>query len=308
MIGVAFSKLNQSENIGYIIPVEEIKLFLADIADGAHDGKPGLYEMFQTLENPALRPFLKIDADTRGLIVSKPFSDDSGYPLKQWDIVTHIGGVPVDNQGMVMIGDDVRVNAGYLVQNHAKDGKLPMTIVRQGKRMDIQLPVENRWPQVIGNLRGQYPSYFIYGPLVFTKATAESLSGPMNAGMLPALAYTGSPLLRRLGDKPAFAGEELVIVSSPLFPHPIGKDYSNPVLQVVKSVNDTPIQNLNHLVGTLRDLKDEFVTFEFDSRIGSEIIVFKRDEALKATEEILTDNGIRSQGSADTLSVWDKKK
>ena len=61
MIGLAFSHLGQSENIGYIIPVEEIEVFLQDIADGHYDGKPALYDDLQTLENPALRQFLKLD-------------------------------------------------------------------------------------------------------------------------------------------------------------------------------------------------------------------------------------------------------
>ena len=41
MIGLAFSRLTgDAQNIGYIIPGEEIELFLADIADGKYDGKP----------------------------------------------------------------------------------------------------------------------------------------------------------------------------------------------------------------------------------------------------------------------------
>jgi S1-C subfamily serine protease len=58
MIGLAFSHLSESQNISYIIPCEEISLFLNDIADGRYDGKPAMYEEMQTLENPALRPFL----------------------------------------------------------------------------------------------------------------------------------------------------------------------------------------------------------------------------------------------------------
>src|SRR5437667_209861 len=38
MIGLAFSHLSDSKNIGYIIPSEEIDLFLQDIADGHYDG------------------------------------------------------------------------------------------------------------------------------------------------------------------------------------------------------------------------------------------------------------------------------
>ena len=40
MIGLAFSHMVNAENIGYIIPNEEIELFLKDVADGQYDGKP----------------------------------------------------------------------------------------------------------------------------------------------------------------------------------------------------------------------------------------------------------------------------
>ena len=39
----------------------------------------------------------------------------------------------------------------------------------------------------------------------------------------------------------------------------------------------------------------------------SKIPVIPRAEMLAATEEILSDNGIRAQGSPDTLAVWNSK-
>jgi hypothetical protein len=36
--------------------------------------------------------------------------------------------------------------------------------------------------------------------------------------------------------------------------------------------------------------------------------VLPRQEANSATEEILTDNGVRAQGSADTLAIWNAKR
>ena len=41
MIGLAFSHLGGAENIGYIIPCEEIELFLKDIASGHYHGQAG---------------------------------------------------------------------------------------------------------------------------------------------------------------------------------------------------------------------------------------------------------------------------
>jgi hypothetical protein len=56
----------------------------------------------------------------------------------------------------------------------------------------------------------------------------------------------------------------------------------------------------------LRDLKDTYVTFEFDQK-GGEALVFSRAAVMSATDDILNDNGVRAQGSPDTLAVWQDK-
>jgi hypothetical protein len=72
---------------------------------------------------------------------------------------------------------------------------------------------------------------------------------------------------------------------------------------VVKAVNGTPVKSLAQLVGLLRDLKDEYVVLDFDTRAG-EGLVFPRAKLVAATEDILTDNGVRSQGSTDMMKIW----
>ena len=106
-----------------------------------------------------------------------------------------------------------------------------------------------------------------------------------------------------MGDKPNFEGENLVVVPCPLFPNQIAAGYSDPSFQVVKSVNGIPIKNLVQLTQILRDAKSEYITIEFDIRNG-QIVLVRRSDVAKATEEILTDNGIRTQGSSDILSIW----
>jgi hypothetical protein len=96
------------------------------------------------------------------------------------------------------------------------------------------------------------------------------------------------------------------VVSSPFLPHKLSKGYSSPAMQVVQNINGIPIKNLGHLVEVLRDCKEQFITVEFNSNYG-ETLVFPRAEMLAATDEILADNGIRLQGSADTLAIWNAK-
>ena len=309
MIGLAFSKLSggDAQNIGYIIPNEEVELFLKDIADGRYDGKPAMYDDLQTLENPALRDYLKVDKSVEGMVVHRPAGTDASYPLKEWDVVTHIGNAPIDNQGMVKLDKDLRVNFQYLIQQVAVNGKLPLTIVRAGKSQTVQLPVSNEHPTLVVDLKGTYPSYFVYGPMVFSPATWQLVSNlEGNTGLMRMLGLVKSPLVTRPLDEPSDDLQELVVVSSPFFPNKIVNGYSNPAGSVVYSINGTRIKSLVHLVEVLRDLKDPFVTFEFDQK-GGEALVFSRQAILSTTDDVLTDNGVRAQGSPDTLAVWQGK-
>jgi hypothetical protein len=296
-----------AQNIGYIIPNEEVELFLKDIADGRYDGKPAMYDDLQTLENPALRDYLKLDKAVEGMVVHQPAGTDPAYPLKEWDVITHIGETPIDNQGMVRIDKDLRVNFQYMIQQKASNGMLPLRVARAGKSVQIQLPVSAEHPTLVTDLRGSYPSYFIYGPMVFSPATWQFVSGlEGSAGLMRMLGLVKSPLVTQALNVPTAELEELVVVSSPFFPHKIANGYSNPAGAVVYSVNGTRVKSLKHLVALLRDLKDPFVVFEFDQK-GGEALVFSRPAIMSATDEILMDNGVRAQGSADTLAVWQEK-
>jgi len=306
MIGLAFSRLGGGDNIGYIIPNEEIDLFLADVADGRRDGKPTLFDQFQKLENTALRGFLRLDKSVEGIAVLNPENDDPDYPLKRWDVVTRIGAAPIDNEGMIKLGDNLRVFMQYEVQRIVKDGKVPLTVLRDGQELTIEVPVPSTRPLLLRDLRGSYPSYFIYGPMVFSTATVQLAGGVNNVGFLNLLAAHGSPLVSRRGQKPAFPGEELVVVPSPFFPHRLVKGYGPPTWQVIEKVNGTTIKNLRHLVEVLRDSQDEFLRFSFVGA-NQETLVFRRKEMADATEGVLNDNGVRAQGSADTMEIWNAR-
>jgi hypothetical protein len=208
---------------------------------------------------------------------------------------------------MIKLDGDLRVHFVYIVQRLAKNGEVPLTIVRAGSVMHIQLPVPAEHRTVIPSVNDEYPSYFVYGPLVFSRASwimVEAFEKQPN--WMRGLGYLKSPLVTQGLDPPSAEREDLAIVSSPFFPDKLANGYSSPAGRVVESINGVHVRSLAHLVAVLRDLKDPFVTIEFDQRAG-ETLVFSRADILAATEEILTDNGIRSQGSADMLSIWQDK-
>jgi len=305
MIGLAFGTVGN--NIGYIIPNEEIALFLANTAAGGHyQGKPAMYDELQTLENPALRHFLALDKSVHGIVVHRPYRTDAAYPLKEWDVITAIGGTPIDDQGMVTLRDDLRVRFQYLIQSLAKNGTVPLSVVRAGKTLSVELPLILERPYMVRQLAGTYPQYFIYGPMVFSRAALEHLTiyaPALGANPRAMLGIFQSPLIRQIGLPPTPEREEVVIIASPFFPDKLITGYDSPAGGTVARLNGQNVRSLKHLVAMLRDLKDDFVTIEFDQP-EREALVFSHKDLVESTERILNNNGIRSQGSPDMMAVW----
>ncbi|MCC5824124.1 MAG: trypsin-like peptidase domain-containing protein [Phycisphaerales bacterium] len=299
VIGVTFSGINQAQNIGYLIPAEEVRAFLDDVADGVYDGRERLHARpFQTAENDAVRDWLGLGSDRTGLIYT---GEDERLPLERWDLVARVGEHDIDNAGLVTIDDGVRVSWAYKIPQLARDGVVPVTVIRAGEEVGLELPVSNRRDSLMPYLGNDYPEYFVLGPMVFSPVRMDHLSN-YHAGFLAAL---GSPIALRADEERAFEGEELVVVASGFLPHPMTKGYEITYRPTVKSVNGEKVRSLTHMLEMIRDSDDRFLAFEFFDK-GQEVIVFDREELLEATDEILEDNSIRRQGSDRFMSVWDR--
>ena len=123
-------------------------------------------------ENEALRAKLGLKKET-GVLVSCLYGAGPDFPLRRWDVITRIGEEPIDNQGNVKVKEDLRLNHEYLLPKLAKDGKVGLTIFRDGKTQEMQVPVPPNDNFVIPLLLEKYPRYFIYGPMVFMSANQK---------------------------------------------------------------------------------------------------------------------------------------
>ncbi|MFZ4576211.1 MAG: PDZ domain-containing protein, partial [Phycisphaerales bacterium] len=267
---------------------------------GHYDRRPQLFQSLQTLENDALRSFLKLDKASNGIVVISS-SKNAANPLQKWDVIDRIGDHDVDDAGMVSVKANLRLSFEYFVPKLAKDGVIELGIFRDGQKMTVQVPVHPKRNRLIKSLDGEYPSYFILGALRFTPAYEEHRA--IDARLL---ASRGSPILSRWSDEPAFEGEEMVVGPFQMFTHATSKGYDAGLFPVLKSVNGEKVKNLRHLVELLRDLKSEYVVFDWYDD-GVESVVFRYEDLVRSTDEILEDNGIRNQMSDDLKSVWDKK-
>jgi S1-C subfamily serine protease len=307
MVGLVFSRLRDAENVGYVIPNEEIDLYLDDVKDGRYDGKPfdATWSQYQRLENPALRALVKLDRRTRGVLVVPPRRPLPGSPFREFDVLTRIGAHDIDNEGMVRLPDGLRIPFVGLIPRLARGNAVPVTVVRAGKCLPLALPVTTRDDRLVREFQGEQPSYFIHGPLVFSPVKQEAI--PMYLQVNPGLSER-SPLFVRRDDRVRFPGEELVVITSPMFEHKIARGYDEPLGQVLAEVNGQKVKNLRHLIEILRDSTEEFLTFRFAEE-GADVMVFRRAEMDRVTAEILEDAGIAPsrRGSPDMLAVWRKR-
>ena len=305
-VGLVFAQLDEAQRISYILPNEEIDAFLQDVRDGRYDGKPTLSSrlQFQVPENDALRGRLGLSRDLGGMLVCKVAAGGEPGPLREFDVLTHLGGQPIDREGMVRVRDGLRLPFLYLVPTLTRDGAVPARICRNGKTLELALPAGREDDRLIRDLEGHDPSYFVYGPLVFSPVAGEAASAYFQLN--PRLIARNSPILIRATDRIRFLGEELVAVTTPLLPHPVGKGYGDPVGQVIGSVDGVAIRNLRHLVEVLRDGRSEYVTIRFADD-HSETLVFRRREIEAATSEVMAENGIPRRGTPDVLAVWGEK-
>ncbi len=303
MIGIAVSRLIGTQGINFILPNEEIDAFLEDIKDGQYDGKPQMMGEFQVVENESLRARLGLDRDAGGIMIRRPDPRATGL-LREFDVLTQIGDRPIDREGMIQVRDGLRLPFPYLVPKLERKGTIPTRLVRDGRTVEMAFPVWREDNVLIRDLDGRAPAFFVYGPLVFSPVVSETVETYLRLN--PSLLSRNSPVVTRSADRMRFLGEELVAVTSPLFPHKIARGYGDPIGQVIESVNGVAIPHLRHLVEVLRDTRDEFVTFRF-AEDQAETLVFRRKEVEEATKEVMSENGIPRRGSPELEAVWNGK-
>ena len=175
IVGVVMQVITQSQNIGYLVPVNMVKHFLVDVKDGHYDGFADLGFGTQKLENPALRNYYGLDDNVTGKLIDNiTYNASVKGVLKEGDILTKVDGYNVEDDGTVAFREHEYTDFYYAIDAYQMGDKIKMEIIRDRKKMQIEamLKYTSDDSYLVKTTRYDVmPSYFIYGGYVFSPLT-----------------------------------------------------------------------------------------------------------------------------------------
>ena len=291
VIGVAFQGIPGLENAGFFIPPPVIRHFLKDIDDGKYDGFPQAGIRLVPLQNPAYRRYLQLPEIGLGAKVDSILPIPSTQAvLKEEDVLMKIGQFDVGSDATILYGGN-RVAAAAAFQDAQHGESVPIKIWRDGKPLDLAVPVYfYAGDRPRGNLY-EVPKYFVYGGLVFTPLSMNYLSSAGATGADEGSAEMIYELNYRQQEAPDKARTEPIVLSAVL-PHQVNANFGTRGRSLVDKINGIRIEKLTDVIRAFEQNKEEYHTIEFSPSHTLEAL--KREDADRAKNEILQSNRIPS--------------
>jgi hypothetical protein len=290
VVGVAFQGTAQLENVGFFIPTEVVAHFLSDVRDGRYDGYPELGVMTQTLENPAARAAAGMAPGERGVAVFFVFPESSADGLVfPGDVLLRAQGHEVANDGTVAV-DGLRFEFGVLVDRLQVGETMTLTVLREGSRREIEIPLRTYPPQRrFANTYDDPPRYFVYAGMAFVPLDREMLetfdphwSAKADKDLLYEFLY------RFFAEPERLLLEPVVLLRC--LDHPVNADLLWRRNALVRRFNGREIRGLADLVDAVESNEGPYEVVEFEGT--GRFDALDRAEAARVNREILELYGV----------------
>lgn len=300
LVGVAFQSLSShdTENIGYVIPVDILLHFLADIErHGHYTGFCRLGVKFQPMESPSLRKHKLLPPGKSGILVTKvdPLAPAFNV-LQKGDVLMAVDGISLANDGTIPFRKGERVELHYYFSQLFQGDTVQLRLLRDGEVKEVAIPAYLYKFAVRPHLNNEMPSYFMVGGMVFTVLSHPFLLSNLGETYAPET-QADVRLLSLIQSHLKEPGQQLVVLSEVL-EHSVNLGYDLFHRQHLTSFNNQEIKNLAHLVSLVDACQEGEMVFEFDR---DEILVLDAAAAHKATQEVAMTHGIPASRSLDLM-------
>jgi len=303
VIGVAFQNQATSQNIGYIIPVTIIQHFLDDVDPEDPSrccGFCGLGIFWQELENPQLRSYLNLSADCTGVLIRGILPLAPAFELlRSGDIITSVDGHSIANDATFSVGYQERLSLQHLIHLKFPGEKVAVSLLRDGKELELLVPVKPLERLVPGTIYDDPQPYFIYGGLAFMPLSSTYLHEWGDDWR----SHAPHELIElALAGLPTKSGERPVILCRS-FPAERTAGYSVHVDRRIVAVNGQPVLNIYQMYDLVQKLhaSRSHIVFELQYVGCNALIVAETSTAEAVTKEVLNTYRIPAAASSDLL-------
>lgn len=261
---------------------------------------------FQFLENPCIRKYTRLPEDLTGVYINEvsEFGWLHGI-LKVGDVLCKIDSHPIGYDGKVSTPEveDGRIDFRLIISMKLVEEIVTLEFYRAeieesgGIGRDylkrVEVVVKDKPPYV--PLEPPEGCYYMFAGLVFVPQSQNlvlsNLANIARSGGIENKILHSTNLPRKRAD------QQRIVVSTVLA-HDINQCYDIELLAELECINGERVYNMKELVDTMEKLKQTrelWVILQFTSKIQ---LVFPLQDAMKATEEIMTSNNI--------IKAWDK--
>jgi len=215
---------------------------LDQAAAGGYSGTPRIGVVWQKTEGDSLRRLLGIPDKENGVMIKKVIYGSSAWGvILEGDVLMALDGIPVAYDGTIPFRGGERLEMSHAVSMHKVGDTLKVSILREGKTLELQLKLKDYVSLVEGPFYDVRPSYYIFAGLVFTPLTKNYTNAwswkevPEN---LQHYLLFGWPSPER----------KQVVLLANVLPDDVNLGYHNLRHLVVERINGRPISELADVV------------------------------------------------------------
>jgi len=273
VIGINTSMIMGAQNVGYIIPINDIKPFLKDLRAGGLVRKPylGLYQSMATEE------LLKALGNPQpgGTYVVDVLTDSPLYgQMKPGDMIYEINGVPVDLYGeMIVPWSEDKVSTSEYISRLAVGQRVSMTVYRKGKKLKLECTFDRKKLAPIRQMFTEYEElpYEAFGGYIVMPLMLNHLQF-----LLPVM-----PTLAKYTEE-KHQGNPLLVVTHVMPDSPAYRARLHIVGSILKKINGIEVKTLDDLRKALL-ASGEIITIETTDNI---LIALSKEKVLKAERSL----------------------
>ena len=275
IVGIAFQGQEKGESLGYIIPPEIIRHFLADIQDGKVNGFPDIVFAVGMMESPAKRRYYRMDPSQTGVAVDDVDSVLGKDSIREGDVILEIDGYKVSNIGRIRLADGVARSLYYPLYTRQLGEKVPVKVLRDGAVVETFITSAKQNHRIRRWMYGVRPDYFVYGGLVFTTASYDY--------MISSRAKFHDDIAKNK----EFEDDEPVVISF-CFSDKAIDGYRGSANSLVRNVNGVKVRNLRHLAELVDQCHGGFVCFGLDrDSVWDSKLIVDAGEMREATARVM---------------------